>query len=488
MKGKRVSWCSLVLAVTLAMSQVAQARDWADILTTPFVDPLLTRPPELDSGKILPGDQNAYACDSSSHGSAKPLTLSEAIDLALCHNPQVQSAWASIKVQAAQVGETRAAYLPTLNAGFSHLSQKTQYPESQFQVNTERTSDAQYATLTWRLLDFGGRGANRRSANALLGAALASHDAALQKTMANIIGLYFEAQTAKANREAKERNELLAKQTLQAAQKREARGAGAQSDTLQAKTSLAKAELEHTRAIGMYEKSLVSLRVAVGLPTQTAEAQGLILAPDYQDEDIALRQDLAAWLKLAQEQHPAIVAARAQLESAREKLMATRSEGLPTLDFTQSEYVNGRPNQGLSSAQTRESVVGITVNVPLFDGFGRTYKVRGAEAQIEIKEAELRDTELQILGEIAKAHADANAALRNLDSSKRLTDAAREALENVSRKYNHGISDILEMLSVQAALTDAEQERIRALAEWRSARLRILANAGIMGLKNLRKD
>lgn len=486
MSAKQWAWPGMLMSLGLCVACAAvQAREWKDIVTTPFVDPLLTRPPLLDTGKALPGDEQIHACAGSVYEAGKPLTLFDAIDLALCHNPQVHSGWASIKVQAAQVGEARAAYLPSLNGGVSNLNQKTQYPESLFQVNTDRTSQSQYYTLTWRLLDFGARGANRRSANALLEAVLASHDAALQRTIANVIGLYFDAQTARANRESKEKNEALARQTLEAAKKREARGAGAQSDTLQAQTSLAKAELEHARAIGTHEKSLVALAVALGLQAQGMEAQALVLAPDYQDEDIALRQDLREWLRLAQEQHPAVVAARAQLESARERLFATRSEGLPTLDFTQSEYVNGRPNQGLTSSQTTESVVGVTLNIPLFDGFARTYKVRGAQAQMEVKEADLRDTQNQILGDVAKAHADAVAAVRNLQSSQHLLNAAQVALEHVQRKYDRGIVDILEMLNVQSSLADAEQERIRSLSEWRSARLRLLATSGQFGMKDL---
>ena len=53
-----------------------------------------------------------------------------------------------------------------------------------------------------------------------------------------------------------------------------------------------------------------------------------------------------------------------------------------------------------------------------------------------------------------------------------------QALENVQRKYDRGLIDILDVLNVQAALVDARQERIRTLAEWRSARLRLLASAG----------
>lgn len=481
-----------LFAAVLAWAAVATspvcARDWADQVTAPFVDPLLVRPAQLDSGKTLSGDAQVMACKGHVLDTTQPLTLTDAVDTALCHNPQVHSAWASIKVQAAQLGEARAAYLPTLNAGMSQLRQKTQYPESQFVVSSQRTSVSQYATLTWRLLDFGGRGANRRSANALLEAALASHDAALQKTMATMIGAYFDAQTAQANRDAKDQYQSLALQTLETAKKRQARGAGAQSDTLQATTALAKAQMDSSRALGAYEKSLAMVVLALGLPAQSLQAQSLVLAPDYADSESALRQDLATWLSLAHESHPAVVAARAQLESAKEKLTSIRSEGLPTLDLTHSQYVNGRPNQGLSSMQTKESVLGLTLNVPLFDGFGRTYKVRGAQAQIEVKEAELRETENQVLAEVVKAHADALAALRNMDASKRLIEAAQASLDNVRLKYDRGVVDILEMLSVQMALADAGQERVRSLSEWRSARLRLLAHAGTVGLKEVRGE
>ncbi|WP_420993017.1 TolC family protein [Cupriavidus sp. 30B13] len=481
----RRSVTATMFAFAMSVTGGIHARDWADLATTPFADPLLARPPRLDAGQLLPGDAQVHVCEGG-HDSTAPLTLSQAVDLALCHNPRVQSAWAAIKVQAAQLGEARAAYLPTVTVGVSDLRQKTRYPDSRVLADAERKSRTQYATLTWRLLDFGGRGANRRSASALLDAALASHDAVLQEMLANVIGAYFDAQTAKATREAKEKGKALAQQTWETARKREARGAGAQSDTLQAKMALAKAELESGRAIGGHERSLAALGVALGLPAEMLGTRDrLTLAQDYLDTEDALRQDLSDWLALAQEHHPSLVAASAQVASAKERLTVTRSEGLPTLDFTQSRYLNGRPSQGLSATQTEESVVGITVNFSLFEGFGRTYKVRGAQAQIEVKEAELRDTRNRVLGEVVKAHADAVAALRNLDASARLIDASQDALDNVQRKYDRGIVDILEMLSVQMARADAAQERVRALSEWRSARLRLLASAGMVSLKDL---
>lgn len=486
MNGKRMLLHGAVaLIFAWAGSTHAYASDWADMVSPALNDPLLAHPRVLNMGKVLPGDTQVHVCKSHWDALGAPLTLLDAVDFALCNNPQIRGAWVSIKVQAAQVGEARAAYLPSVNAGVSRLRQKTQNPEADASVNSEQTRDSRYTTLTWRLLDFGGRNANHRSALSLLDAALVGHDAAFQRTVGSVIGLYFEAQTAKAYGESKEKNERIAQRTLETALKRAMRGSGSESETLQAKTALAKAELERSRSIGQYEKALVGLGVAMGLGKQVLQIQGLSLNSVVPEDAQDLGQDLVTWLSLAQVQHPAIVAARFQVEAAKERLRATRSEGLPTLDFSQSEYVNGRPNQGMSTTQTKESVLGFSINVPLFDGFARTYKVLAGQAHIEAKEAELLDVETQVLGEVAKAYADGVMAFRNQESSSRLLLVAHEAMDSVQRKYDKGVADILDMLSVQAALADAEQERIRAMAEWHSARLRLLSNSGVIGIQRL---
>ena len=479
MKGKRGAATVAGIVLGAMLCGPALAWDAMNTLSTPIEDPLLTRPPVLDIGTVLPGDSAPAPCsDMDVEGS--PLSLTEAVDVALCHNPQVQSAWAAIKVQAAALGESRAAYLPTVTLSASRMDDRTWYPNYPA-PSTNVQAGTLYGTLSWRLFDFGARKENSRAATALLDAALANHDAVLQKTLAGVIQAYFDAQTTQAAWAARQTNEALARQTLAAAQRRESRGAGAQTDTLQAATALAKATLDQSRAQGAYQKALSVLVYALGVPAQTR----LSLTEDLVDPSDGLRQDLDAWLEQAQAQHPAIVAARAQLAAAQAKVVATQAEGLPTIDLTGSYYQNGRPNQSLATINTRETLVGVTLTIPLFEGFARTYKVRGAQAQVEQREADLQDTESQLLMELVKTHADALAALDNLQASQRLLQAAQAALQSVQRKFDKGAADILDILSTQAALSDAQQERIRDLAEWRSARLRLLADAGMLGHQGL---
>jgi outer membrane protein len=474
MRGKQK-----LAAMVAAFGVVISCNAWG--LEFPYVlqDPLLTRPNVLDLGSTLPSDGISLACASQNPESPSfkdPLALETAVDMALCHNPQVKVAWAAIKVQAGALGEARASYVPTLNATVSKLRNDTRYTDGTF-PDTNNSGKTKYANLTWRLFDFGTRSGNLESANQLLTSALASHDAALQKVLTSVVGAYFDALTAQATLKARTQAVDLAIGTWQTTQRREVRGVVAVSDTLQAAAALAKAQLAFSRAKGDTQKTHSVLLYAMGLPTNTP-----LLLPDEHTTAQEVRvQDLVQWLNDAQQKHPAIAAARAQLAASKAKVQSVQAEGLPTLDYTQNHYQNGYPNQGLSYTNSKVNTVGFTLNMPLFEGFARTYKVRGAQAQSEQNEAQLHDTELQILMEVVKAHADAQSSFENLQASQQLLSSIEAAVQSSQKRYDKGAADILELLSTQSALADAQQERVRCLSDWRSARLRLMSSAGVLG-------
>ena len=88
--------------------------------------------------------------------------------------------------------------------------------------------------------------------------------------------------------------------------------------------------------------------------------------------------------------------------------------------------------------------------------------------------------------EIVKSYADAQTSLLNLSASKELLEASLSAVNSSIRRYTKGAADILELLTTQNTLAESRQERIRCVAEWRSARLRLLANAGVLS-RDLKK-
>lgn len=439
-----------------------------------FSDPLHAVPAVIQKGVILPGDSTPIPRLVQKDFS-QPLTLAEAVDLALSNNPKIKGAWAEIKVQSGILGQVKAAYLPSINGSANWTYDDLNYPN-------ESSSTTRYtgqASVNWRLFDFGGRSANLSAAENQLATALASYDATLQESLAEVIQGYFDTITAAAALKAKTEDEGIAKSTLQSAKDREAKGTTSRSDTLRATTALAKATLDKNRATGDYQKALAVLTRYLGLPGNTQ----LLIPSDMQEhrKGALETRELALWLEDAQKNHPAIVAARKSLEATKDGVIVTRSAGLPTVNLSGNYYNNTRQGVAATQKSAQETTVMLSLNIPLFDGFASTYKLRGAQADVEKEAATLADTEQKIAMGIIRAFAETTSSLRNLEASATLLESAQSALASSQRRYDKGAADIIELLSTQAALADAWHERIRCLAEWNSARLQLLANSGKMG-------
>jgi len=446
----------------------------------PWGAPLPAGQPNEPYPAVLPGDSASVTCPVGS-GPGTALSLANAVDLALCNNPQIRAAWANIRVRAAAVGVARAADWPTLSVSVSELNDRTAYSGAQSPA-TDTTGTMVVGEFDWRLFDFGGRSAMRHAAQALLEAAVASRDATIQKILGAVVQAYFGAVTAKAAADDRTQDESIARETLASAKRREAKGGGSHNDTLQATTALARASLDKNRAKGTYQKALAVLLYSMGVPA----GRLINLAGDVDLRTGTEENDLSGWLKDTEQRHPAIVAARAAVAAAEDQVVAARSAGRPTIDLTANYYQNGFPYQGLTSTNTRVATVGVTVTVPLFDGFATHYSVEAAQATVRVREAELEDTRETTLMEVVQAYADAHSSLLNLTASGDLLTAAQAAFESSERRYAEGAADILEILSAQSGLADARSERTRCLAEWRSARLNLLASAGILNASDLK--
>lgn len=466
--------CSIGVLVTF-MAQPAYAQS----LDKFFADPLGVKPPVLDSGAVLPGEASAIACPVNKDFSLV-LRLTEAVDLALCNNPQIDSTWAAIQVQSSALGEARATYLPTLSV--TSAGAQNQKDSDFVGPAATRSGQTYSAILNWRVFDFGGRSANNKAATSLLTAALAEHDATLQKVITNVVQSYFDAQTAKALFIGKEQAEDYAKKTLLTAQRKTNRGAASEGEFLQVKLALSKATIEKTRAYNGYLKALAVLIYALGVPAQT---QVTLADDDLAIKDALEEKNVDAWLQMARQSHPAIAAARHKYEAANQKVLSARSEGLPIVDFSVNYSRDGMASFGQTQYESRTTNTAVTLTVPLFDGFSRSYKTRGALAMAEQAAAELRNVENNILLEVVKTHADAATSVQRFSDLDQLRKTADSALASVMRRYEKGAADIVEVIVIQNTLSDAQTELIQGLAELRSAKLRLLASTGLIGRRHL---
>ncbi len=453
---------------------------FADIFKFKSSDPLLVLPPVVTAGVMLPGDSEPFTCEADFHFSdIKELSLQTAMVLALCNNPQLKAAWASIKVQSALAGEVRAAYLPTVTATLSFLDTRVSKKIEGIPLKSMSRGDVNALNLNWRLFDFGARSSNDDSSEYQVLASVESHQALMQSVLASLIESYFNVLTAQAVENSRMKAVESAESSLTAVLNREKNGFSAASDFLQARLALAKAQIALARARAEVKKTIVNLNFTMGMPPSVV----VVIPPHELDIGIKHVPDLNSLFEKIP-MHPSILAALAKLNALKSKEKAARAEGLPNLDFTYSVNQNGTQSQGFSSAAGRVQTAGINLNIPIFSGFSRTYKINGAKAQIEESQALLQEVQAQVNLSTVKAHADAVSAHENLSFSQAMKDAAVSALESSERRYNRGVADIFELLNSKNAVSEAELERIRCISEWRSASLRLLTSSGQIGSKS----
>lgn len=382
-----------------------------------------------------------------------PLALADVIDLALCNNPQTRSLWAAARAQAAQVGVSTAAYLPTLSAqgGVSrNVSQTGGLPEDS---STTRNASL---SANYLLYDFGNRSATLENAKQLLIAVNATRDATLQTNYLNAVQAYYALLSAHSSVLAYQAAEASAKESLAAAQARYQAGVATPVDRLQAQTTLSQATLNRITAEGNERNAQGTLANIMGFDAM----QPYTLLPVTEaTPDAAIEQDIGKLITDARQKRPDLAAAESQIKAAEAQLEATRATGLPTISLGAMTGVT-RPQD---APDTRSSSLGITLSVPLFSGYKTNYQARAAEAQLEGKVADRDRLANQVALDVWKAYQGLLTNSQALRSADDLVAAAEESEKMILGRYKAGVGNILDTLSAQSALANAHQQRVSAL-------------------------
>lgn len=423
----------------------------------------------------------------------KTVGLVEVVERALCNNPKTRYAWANAKAQAAAVGVRKAAYLPTLSAGLAYGKQNNrtdykdvgQYNYSSLNSDTSPTVQSAGLKMSWVLTDFGLRSANLDQARAMLDAANATHDATLQNAFVEAAQSYFDTLTALATLDAKLEAEKAARESFLATSAMHKAGVGGLSDKLQASTAYAQAKLERVVAEGDLKNAKGGLALAMGQSVTTGFD---LVRPRDTLPDTSFIKPIETLVDEARQFHPALAAARAEVKAAEATVEATKAEGRPTVtlagEISRGEQLDQPPavNYSPTDITQTNSSVAIQVNIPLFEGFGRGYRVRSARSQVEAKQAEYDRIEREVMLDIWRNYQVFYAETEGIRTAGDLVKDARQSYAIVRGRYKAGVGNIVELLNVQSALAKAEQQRIKSISNWNSARLKVAASVGQIGM------
>lgn len=397
-----------------------------------------------------------------------PLSVQDAVQMALKNSPVIRGARAEIDMAQAQVSGAKAGFHPSLSA----TSFATTGSESGAIFGTPPGVAAQnlYAvprglfanqnlTLMWPLAT-GGR------LQALLDQAQAARKASGADFETVQLDLALEVKTAY-------RQVLLAQELAEVATERQkATAERVKNDTAAAEAGRvpqvyvlrdqaedADAQQEATNADRDVELALVMLRTAIGLAPDSALT---LTDPD----EAPVPSPAAEVLDLARKQRPEIRAAQSRLESVRHSLDATRALSRPQIAFSAMADANRmRDGSGIGGGAS----AGLVLGIPIFDGGLRRSERNASEAEIAKAQAELDRVQLKVESEARSAQVSLAAATKNVNIAQAAIAAAEEEYRVAALRYESGRGTNVEVLDALAALSRARGNRARTSYEQKVA-------------------
>ena len=403
------------------------------------------------------------------------LNLQEIVNFALCNNPQTRVAWANSRVQAAQIGVGKSAYLPTvsLNAADNRTSG----------TNPGVDQRSVGVTFSYLLYDFGSRSASLENSRQLLAAAIATQDSTVQSVFLAAVQDYYQVQADSAALDSAQESERAARESFDAAEARYKAGSATPADKLQAQTAYSQATLNRITADGNLRNAQGMLANMIGLD---ANRSVVLIPANTAAIPENFEGDIATLIEQARQYRPDLQSAAAQVKAAEANADAARASGWPTISLTASSN-----HYNYSGLDSNGSSVGINLSVPLFSGFSTTYQVRSAEAQVDAKSAQLEQVHLQVALDVWTAYQNLTTATQSLRTSAVLLDSAQQSAQVALGRYKAGVGSILDVLNAQSALASARQQRIQAMFNWnidRAALAQAMGNLDAGLLQTLSDD
>jgi outer membrane protein TolC len=401
------------------------------------------------------------------------LALADIVDLALRNNPLTQLSWSQARAGAAAYGAASAAFLPTLDLLANSQYSQTTVGQTLGGTGTRRLITPA-ASLSYLLLDFGGRSGTIAAARAAAVALDLTHNATLQGVALQAEGAYFNFQAQRALLTAAQISLAEADTNLSSARQRNRAGVATIADVLQAETLRAQAQLDFETVDGNLQVARGALAVAMGLPAHARYE----LAPVSDSIPVALAAaNVDTLINLALENRPDLAAARVQIEQSQAEVRVARSALLPSVVL--GSNLN-RPYSSQPNATGYTFGLTLGVAIPLFNLL-RPYNVMAARAQVDAFTARANVLRTQVAQQVYTSYYLLRTATQRAHSTDVLLSSAIRSEAAARARYRAGVGTILDLITAQSTLASARAQQAQSRWVWAAALAQLSFDVGVLG-------
>ncbi len=419
----------------------------------------------------------------------EPLTLQQAVDLALQKHPAIEAAAQQVKAAEARIGQARSGYLPKVNYQesaarsnnpvfvFGSLLTQHQFTEQNFNVATLNrpgflNNFQSLVSVDQTLWD--NHATKNQVKMAETGRAISAEDERRERLnmTTRVVQSYFGATLAKAALETAKEAVRSAEADLKRAESVRNAGMSTDADVLSIRVHLASVREQEVRRTADLEVALASLNEALGLPLDTTHLLSTALDPAT-----LTASGTQAFESQALQQRPEIRQVRLAEDLAGQQRSVAKSAWWPTVGARAAFEAD---RQTFFDKGGANWWFGATMRWNLFNGFADQERVAESSYLLAAAKAKERQLDSGLRLEVRRAWANFNAANERIRLSTETVAEAEESLRITKNRYEAGMSTVTDLLRTETALLDARTRRLSAIYDQRLAATSVELAAGTL--------
>lgn len=388
---------------------------------------------------------------------SRPLTLADAIRIALDNQMQIGIARSNADSARARLIVNKSAYYPSVVPAYTYQSSSSDHNTRSLQTTAQGTTVGIQQTI----FDSGKREIGVAQGRDAVRAA----DYGIRDTRASVIlnvtTNWYELLRDKDLVRVAEAELTRTQTTVEATQAFVAAGTSAKKDILQAQADYSNASVQAIQARNNVRLAETSLRVAMGItapqPIATPEEPQAAPAADAETKTIA------QFVQEAFANRPDLKQSEANLASVRSSVRLAAINAGPQLDSTVSGLYSAHPSPGI------DRVVSVSVTYPLFDAGGSRARVSEARAAYREAQQQLELLRQTIAADVESAYLKREEARTRISATQTALDASRANYDSATQSQKEGVGTILDVIAAENALITAETNAVQAVYDFYTA-------------------
>jgi outer membrane protein len=406
--------------------------------------------------QAVPGAQ------ASPSPTGKLLTIEDAVRIGLDNHPRIRAANERILSQQAFLGQQMADYYPTVSLNNRYFTGQSTT------IGNERASEAYSSQFRYEhtLYNFGKREGTVQSARETLGAVQQDYVTTSQDIVLSIKQAYYVYLGSQAivvvSKDTVRNRELLVRQARGFFEV----GTRAKIDVARAEANLYTAQADLIAAENNVKIAWVTLRNAMGSPRLPEQ-------PVAEDSpEVELSMNLAGARNIAYDTRSELKSFEA-LRRASDQVIATARRGhLPDVIFEASwgrAHSSGDLDQRNTFPLRANWSVGLSLNIPIFDGFRTTQRVEETLHKYYEVKAQEEDRRQLIALDVEQYYLRVVETQERIRANESAAKAAKENLDLAQGRYQVGVGSIIEVTDAETLYTEAQTTYVRSVYEYKIA-------------------